>query len=78
MVDVRDLPMFTEDDIPDFSKLGAGNFSPAVEKAVTRIEVLASAAAEAVLRDGDYAKMQKIRGMANAASDHIWELMPNE
>ena len=40
MTDVRDLPMFTEDDIPDFSKLGAGNFLPAVEKAVTRIEVL--------------------------------------
>ena len=77
MTDVRDLPMFTEDDIPDFSKLGAGNFLPAVEKAVTRIEVLASAAAEALLRDGDYTKMQKLRGMINAASYHIGELMPN-
>ena len=48
-----------------------------MEKAVTRIEVLASAAAEALLRDGDYAKMQKLRGMINAASDHIGELMPN-
>ena len=77
MTDVRDLPMFAEDDIPDFSKLGAGNFPPAVEKAVTRIEVLASAAAEALLRDGDYAKMQKLRGTINAASDHIGDLMPN-
>ena len=77
MTNVRDLPMFTEDDIPDFSKLGAGNFLPAVEKAVSRIEVLASTAAEALLRDGDYAKMQELRGMVNATSDHIAELMPN-
>ena len=77
MIDVRDLPMFTEDDIPDFSKLGAGNFLPAVEKAVTRIEVLASAAAEALLDDGDYAKMQKLRGMINSTSDYVAELMPN-
>ena len=77
MTDVRDLPMFTEDDIPDFSKLGVGNFLPAVEKAVSRIEVLASTAAEALLRDGDYAKMQKLRGMVNATSDHIAALMPN-
>ena len=74
---MTDLPMFTEDDIPDFSKLGAGNFPPAVEKAATRIDFLSAAAAQALLEDNDLEKMQKLRGLINSASDHIADLMPN-
>ena len=77
MIDVRDREMFSEDDIPDFSKLGAGNFSPAVEKAVARIEFVTAEAARALLTENDLVKMQKFRNMANTASDHIGELMPN-
>lgn len=76
MMDKRD-EMFTEEDIPDFSKLGAGNFSAAVDKLAYRIDHLASEAAKAALAMDDFERAYELRARLNAHSDYIAELMPD-
>lgn len=71
--------MFTEDDIPDFSKLGAGNFPGSVERNVARLDFTTSAAAKAFLTIGESSREtgERYRALSNAISDSIAEDMSN-
>ena len=80
MIDVRDREMFSEDDIPDFSKLGEGDFPASVQRAVARLDFTTAAAARAFLDTDQAARAtaEKYRALSNALSDAIAEAMPNE
>ena len=73
---IKNDEMFTEDDIPDFSKLGADKVPASVEKLLYRIDHLASAAVKAHL-SGDFALGGEMAHRLNRHSDYIVELMPN-